>query len=96
MSGASPDTGRFGSRVKQRIAEYRITNIEGWKRCALSFYNGQNTFIRRSMFISFFSDQTIKVAASVDSGSPDPARRTTRNLTFLTACWQINLENGLK
>ena len=30
--------------------EYRISNFEGWKRCALSFYNRQNTFIRRSMF----------------------------------------------
>jgi len=24
-------------------------NVEGWKRCALSFYNRQNAFIRRSM-----------------------------------------------
>jgi hypothetical protein len=30
-------TGRFGSRPEQRTADYRILNIEGWKRFAKSF-----------------------------------------------------------
>ena len=58
-------------KANRRTAEYRISNFEGWKRCALSFYNRQNTFIRRSMldvrcstFISFFFRSDWTLAAS--------------------------------
>jgi hypothetical protein len=49
-----PDTMAW---IKQRTAEYRITNYEGLNRFAKSFFNSQDTIIRRSMLISFFFDQ---------------------------------------
>ena len=46
------------ARVKLHLtnAEVGMWNAEGWSRFAKSFGNRQNTFIRRSMFISFFLD----------------------------------------
>jgi hypothetical protein len=54
VSGVSPAAGlKSGGRAEQRTAEYRITNIEVWNRCAPSFYKNswiQSFDIRHSLF----------------------------------------------